>query len=108
MSTHLTLVLDRFEEGFGVFEGFGNVPRGLLPTAIKEGDHLKVELGEHTVSFRVESSLREDARAALQALRDSLARPIPNVEPSRSVESPSDAALSGAMGNEQSEEIIEL
>lgn len=94
MATHLTLVLDRFEDGFGVFEGFGNIPRALLPARMREGERLQVTLADDSVTFQLQSTTSADQLAELQALRDSL-----NVPSSR------DASSSSSSDDE---EIIEL
>lgn len=72
MSGTIRLVLDRFEEDMGVFEGMGNVPRALLPMGLQEGDTLVVTLGVSEVGWKVEPNAKAREKAAMEALRASL------------------------------------
>ncbi len=71
MGTRQTVV-DRLEGDKAVLEGMGAVPAALLPTGLREGDVLTLEVEDAQVILRIDAVARRAREAELEALRADL------------------------------------
>jgi hypothetical protein len=74
MTDTFRAILDRWEEDRGILEGFGPVPRALLPKAAREGDVFSVTVSDRSVTLSMDAAARGARTREMEQLRDSLPR----------------------------------